>query len=230
MPKIRLIRVVFNAQIRAYEVPAFRGAVIDMIGREYVAFHNHIGDASFHYHYPFIQYKQQGSNASIVCIEDGVDDMQAFFQNRKPDIRIGNRTVSLEIKSLQLHQFRVQVWDKQFTYSLFNWLPLNHKNYQDFVVLDSDIDRRALLAKVLIGNILSMAKGIGWTVEKPIHVEIEEVSRERAISYKKVKLKAFDIRFKSNVFIPSMLGLGKGASTGFGTVRQIIKKETIKEI
>lgn len=33
MPKIRVVKVVFNTKIKAYEVPAFRGAVIDMIGR-----------------------------------------------------------------------------------------------------------------------------------------------------------------------------------------------------
>lgn len=59
MPKIRVVKVVFNTKIKAYEVPAFRGAVIDMIGREHVAFHNHIGENVYHYHYPYIQYKQQ---------------------------------------------------------------------------------------------------------------------------------------------------------------------------
>lgn len=221
MPKIRVVKVVFNTKIKAYEVPAFRGAVIDMIGREHVAFHNHIGENAYHYHYPYIQYKQQGGYAALLCIEDGVEDMQAFFQKKRPQIRIGDREVSLDVRSVQLNQFQVQIWDKLFEYRLYNWLPLNEKNYGMYLSLDRVDDRLMLLKRILIGNILSMAKGIGWTVDKEIVLDIREILAEKVITYKNVKLKSFDVRFSSNVFIPNMLGVGKGASTGFGVIRQI---------
>ena len=71
-----------------------------------------------------------------------------------------------------------------------------------------------------------MAKGLGWTVDKEIVLDVKEILATRTITYKKVKLKAFDIRFTCNVFIPNMLGLGKGASTGFGTVKQVQHSNT----
>jgi len=36
---------------------------------------------------------------------------------------------------------------------------------------------------------------------------------------------AFNIEFKTNVFLPNFIGLGKGVSIGFGTIKQIYQKE-----
>lgn len=58
MKKIRTLTIIFEGEIKSYEIPAFRGAVIDKVGQENIIFHNHLNDNEFIYKYPLIQYKQ----------------------------------------------------------------------------------------------------------------------------------------------------------------------------
>ena len=39
--------------------------------------------------------------------------------------------------------------------------------------------------------------------------------------FKDVKMTAYDLRFTCNVSLPNYIGLGKGVSHGFGTIRKI---------
>jgi hypothetical protein len=57
MKTIRLLRVEFDAPLKPYEVPAFRGAVVAKVGREHDLFHNHLDDTRYAYRYPLVQYK-----------------------------------------------------------------------------------------------------------------------------------------------------------------------------
>ncbi len=218
MPKIRLVKVIFDTKLTPIEIPAFRGAIIQIVGQEHVAFHHHIGDERFHYSYPVIQYKTHGKKAGIVCIQDGVDEIHHFFSKNEGQIRLGNEWRPLHVESVKINQFQVQVWDTSFAYSIRKWLPLNEKNYMVYQSLENLQERIVFLEKIIIGNVLSFAKGIGWTVDKPIEAKILDLSRQYWVSHKGVKLQAFDLDFKINAFLPFDVGLGKGASMGFGTL------------
>jgi len=112
MPKIRTLEVIFDFKIQAYEVPAFRGAIIDLVGREHVAFHNHIGESGFHFRYPTLQYKRNRENASIFCVEDGIEELYTLFSKKGHTIRIGDKRQNLNLKHIAISQPFVQVWDK----------------------------------------------------------------------------------------------------------------------
>ncbi|MFW5721489.1 MAG: CRISPR-associated endonuclease Cas6 [Bacteroidota bacterium] len=45
------------------------------------------------------------------------------------------------------------------------------------------------------------------------------MANEKVITYKDVKHQTFDVSFKTNIFLPEYIGLGKGVSIGFGTVK-----------
>jgi Cas6b C-terminal domain/Cas6b N-terminal domain len=227
MPKIRFLNVQFDAEVRGYEIPAFRAAVIEKAGRDNIAFHNHLTDHEFAYGYPVIQYKKVGGNPAIICVDYGVDEIHHFFQNQNWDIRIGERVVPLVIKSLQMNQFNVQIWEKRFEYEIRNWLALNQENHLKYGALTTDEERHELLRRVLVGNHIALAKGIKWDVDKPIELHISDITHQKQTTFKGTKLLAFDLRFSSNVFLPDYIGLGKGVSHGFGTVRHL-KKATKK--
>lgn len=220
MKKIRYLTIRFDADIEAYELPAFRGAVIERAGREHLLFHNHLGDEKFLYGYPVIQYKRVGRNPALVCVDYGVDEVHHFFNQRDWEIRLGERFLKLGIRSLQLEQYTLQVWEKTFRYRLYNWLALSQENYVRYQALVDDLARTAFLEGILTGNILSFAKGVKWDVDRPISLRIDEVLKSKIVPYKRQKLLAFDVLFRSNVFLPDHLGLGKGVSLGFGTVTQ----------
>lgn len=87
------------------------------------------------------------------------------------------------------------------------------------------VDKVAMLEKILTANILSFAKGIDWHITAPVQVTIQDVKQERDARMKDIKVRTFEVDFYCNVFMPDYLGLGKGVSKGFGTVRQIRKSE-----
>jgi hypothetical protein len=86
-----------------------------------------------------------------------------------------------------------------------------------------ELSRLALLESILKGNILSFAKGIGWDIDREISLRIDTIEKVRPVTFKEQKVLAFDVTFRTNVFLPDYLGLGKGVSLGFGTVRQMKK-------
>jgi len=218
MVRVRVIKVVFDTELKDFEIPAFRGAIIDTVGREHVVFHNHIGDDKFHYKYPVIQYKTHGRKASIVCIKDGVDEIHHFFSNNKGTIRIGRSERPLLVDSVKINQFEIEVRESYSYYSIKNWLPLNEINIKKFASLEGIVERSEFLERMLIGNILSMAKGLDWTVDKPIEVKLQNIRSQKMVGFKGQKLMTFEVDFKTNVFLPYDIGLGKSASMGYGTL------------
>lgn len=94
------------------------------------------------------------------------------------------------------------------------WLALNQKNALKFNKLNGDGERRQFLEKILTGNILSLAKGLGLHVCERIVVKILSFSWQKV--HTPQPLLGFQISFVSNVVLPEFLGLGKMVSKGFG--------------
>lgn len=192
-----------------------------------ILFHNHDGD-NFRYSYPLIQYKRINGKAAIVCIGEGTDTIGTFFSNFSSDITIGEREISLEIESVKAEQTIVQIWEESFTYHLRKWIPLNQGNYATYRSLESLAEQYSMLEKILTGNILSLAKGLGIHFDKEIKVAISELETIRSASVKGIKMSTFDILFKSNVSFPDFIGLGQKVSIGFGTVVRKFEKNNIR--
>lgn len=218
MKKIKLLTVTFDTEIRDFEIPAFRGAVVDKVGRDNILFHNHLDDDKLLYKYPLIQYKTINRKPAIQCIDLGVDEIHKFFEKNSWDLIISDRKLEMKILRLDMNQFTMQVWDKLFNYSIRNWIALNKQNYETYLTIDGLAEKVALLEKILTANILAFAKGINWTVDKPIIVKIKTLSETRDVKLKGRTVLGFNVMFASNVFIPKYIGLGKSVSLGFGIV------------
>jgi hypothetical protein len=91
--KIKLFVVTFDLKSEKREIPAFRAAIIEKVGRENILFHNHFGQ-SFRYGYPLIQYKVFRRNPTIVCINDGSEEILKFFEQTKWDIVLNGKKVN----------------------------------------------------------------------------------------------------------------------------------------
>ena len=194
--RLKIWIIFFHNEIAPEEVPAFRGAVIANSGSESLLFHNHESDERLRYRYPLIQYKRINRKAAIVCVE---------------------RT--------NAYRHLLQLWDTMFIYRIRKWLPLNQVNYAKYMALESLAEKYAMLEKLLTGNILSMAKGLGIRFEKQVECKIVAMEEPCLITYKGVKMMAFDAKFKSNVSLPDYIGLGKGVSLGMGTVVRKYEKK-----
>ena len=77
-----------------------------------------------------------------------------------------------------------------------------------------------MLRRTLVGNILSMAKGLDYVVTSQIRLDIGRM-RHRMRTVKGVNMLGIECDFMVNFAIPDYLGLGKSVSRGFGAVVKV---------
>ena len=217
MPKIRTLIIEFKNEIQNHEIPLFRGAIINSLENKLPLFHNHTEDG-FRYGYPMIQYKRIRKKAALFCIGEGVDQVGEFFASYSSTLRLGERTISLEVDTSKPSSYQVQLWVTPYHYRVRKWIALNSDNYDTYEQLEGMTERIAFLENILVGNILSFSKGINLFFEDKVTCKITNLLDQRKVKFKGVNLLALDVEFKSNVSLPNYMGLGKGVSLNFGTL------------
>lgn len=221
MNKTKILTIRFENEIRREEIACFRGAIINAMENADVLFHNHTDDDNLRYAYPLIQYKRINQKAAIVCLGEGTEAIGEFFADSNFDVVLGDHEVHLIIDHIDASQCLVQCWDELFSYHLRRWLPFNKQNYENFQQLEGIADKCVFLERLLVGNILSFAKGLGIRLEQEVVCKITQLSEPMTIVHKGVRLMGFDVEFSTNVSLPDYIGLGKGVSVGKGMVKKM---------
>ena len=217
--EISTLTVLYNTKIRNHEISLFRGAVLKSLGNKAnVLYHNHTGEDTFRYAYPLIQYKRLNGGAAIVCVEEGADIIGQFLKETSEPFMLGDREVTFEVEKVLPEKTDVGITEMPITYRLYQWLPLNSKNYEQFKNTDELVEKIQILERVLAGNILSFLSGVGVYLDEKFDVHITNITNQKLMTYKKVRLMAFDIEFKANLSLPSFVGIGKNASIGNGVL------------
>lgn len=221
MKKLRILTVNFDQEIKGQQVSAFRGAVIEKVGRENLLFHHHKSDTKLLYQYPLIQYKSIQRKASLVCLGDGVDEIHKFFNQANWELVLNGKKMDMQIDRLDLNTVTLNVEEKMLSYEITNWIGLNERNYHQYNQETSLVKKIALIERILIGNIIAFAKGVDWQIEKRIELNIKDIISTKVIRHKGTPLMAFNIAFETNVSLPNYIGLGKSASHGFGIIKKV---------
>ncbi len=231
MCQIRMLQISFKTSIRSFELPFFRGAIIDKVGLEHELFHNHKNNAdaaapknkSFRYDYPLIQYKVKPNGTRLepmlLLLGDGVDEAIKLFEKSDLNIRLRERTIPLKVSTFDVNLFDLQTGEF-FPYNIFKWQALNSEKYALYNTLDSLAEQIRFLEEQLVKNIMAFAIGIGWKPDKRIEVKILNIMQQKMVQYKNVRVLCFDLSLKANVRLPEFIGLGKGVTRGFGVLRQ----------
>ncbi len=221
MTKIRYLKIRFANRIMPRAIPYFRAAVIEATRRRSSLFHNHAGPAGFYYRYPLIQYKATDRKASIICLEDGTDDIHYLFQLRELDLQVGDRRERFEVEDVLLRYHQLQTWQAGFDYALKDWQALNQDNFRRYAQLTSEVERLQFLEKMLLGNLLTLNRSLcPEEGDLPIELSITRMKGQRWLPYKGQKILAFSLNFRTNLSLPDYVGLGKGVSVGFGSVKR----------
>ncbi|MEO0022317.1 MAG: CRISPR-associated endonuclease Cas6 [candidate division WOR-3 bacterium] len=187
---------------------------------EFRLVHHHLDDNRLIYRTPLIQYKVVNRRPLVVGLNEGAEILRQIYEQLE-FIRIGRTDYRLEYKRLYLAEERFGETSGSRPYTFLSpWLALNEQNYQHYVCAGSPQARRELLERILVGNILSVAKGLGYTVTAPLTAELENI-REVRTTLKGTPMLGFLGNFRVNFEIPEFLGLGKSVSRGFGTIGRL---------
>lgn len=218
---IRILIVIFDVEIKHREIPLFRGAVLNcMGGRADLLYHNHTGTTTYRYSYPLIQYKRLGGKAAIVCVKEGADVIGQYLSESADTIKIGEREVACSANRISPVRMLMRTWNSMFKYYISRWLPLNAKNYHLYHMTEDEKERKALLEKILKGNLLSMLKGLDIHIEDELVITITNLEEPYILYNKGIGMMAFNAEFRCNLSIPNNVGIGKNASIGYGVVWQ----------
>lgn len=179
--------------------------------------HNHKED-KFIYRYPKVQYKVIRNKPIIIGIEEGAKVISNIGIN-EDTFHIGDKIINSYANKISMCKEKFGCTDDYIKYKFVTpWIALNQKNILKYRNKNS-IEQEEMLKKILIGNILSISKSLGYTVDKELKCWID--LNQKKANLKGVSHVAFDGIFKINFFIPSYLGIGKSVSKGFGTVKKI---------
>ncbi len=216
---INTLTITYSPLLSLEEVPYFRGAVLKALSDDTdVLLHNHI-DSNFRYEYPLVQYKSVGAKATIMLIGEGVEMLNKLMPICNTYINIGYRHSMMKVEKVSPMQIEIELIEPK-RYRIEHWLPLNEENDNRFVRMQSDSDRIELLERILVGNLLSMAKGLNIHFEEQVQCEIQSLDRYHLVKVKETLMKSFDVDFICNINLPDLIGIGKHASFGYGTIKQ----------
>lgn len=219
--KLSIVTIQFANEIDSRRLVQFRGAIIASLKEKNILFHNHEDD-KLRYAYPLIQYKRIHKKAAVVGVGKGVEVISHLLDSDSFCLQIGKEAIDMRIEAVNVYNCNITLTEgTNFRYRLRGWLPLNSKNYPQYQNSESLVERITILEEVLIGNILSFLKGIDIRIEEQIRLHITDITDQRNMIYKKVKLQAFDVEFKTNIALPQYIGLGKSASVGCGVLTKI---------
>lgn len=192
------------------------------LGREferYPILHNHYGEGKFLYSYPLVQYQIFDGQASILGIEEGAEILQEIYPKIN-ELKLGDSYYKVEDHLLYDKKYDVSATNEDIQYKFISpWISLNTNNFKKYQENKDWKERKILLNKILVGNILSMSKGLGIIVNRRIHAKSN--LQHCPTKYKSVKMLAFTGEFRVNFKIPDFFGFGKGVSQGYGTVVKV---------
>ncbi|KKN32133.1 hypothetical protein LCGC14_0816990 [marine sediment metagenome] len=225
--KLKLLHLLLTTDKDIEGTPAQLRGFMGNQFEKHIELHHHIaspeGEAKLKYDYPRIQYSINRNKAILLGIEENAISVLRNVVMNVKELLLGSN--SYEIIEINAHyeetEFGILNSGKLILYK-FNspWLALNSENYKKFTVATIK-ERRRLLKSILIGNILSMSKHLGYNVPDTIHVNIELSPIK--VFYKDIPLVGFKGIFESNFLIPDYVGIGKAVSHGFGKVMKTNK-------
>lgn len=183
-------------------------------------FHGHKGDELVYKH-PLIQYKAFDGSTLVIGLKEG-----AYLLKAVPNLEhleIYHQKYTILKQNISEASVSFGLADEMFHYTFMTpWIGLNEDNYRNYISLKYNQNKiSSLLEKILIGNILSMSKTLGYVVKDKIQLKPDLKETEAVMLKDNVELMAFQGKFETNFMIPEFWGIGKFSSRGYGTVKRI---------
>ncbi len=211
--QILMVRLEGN-RLERRDIPKIRGYIASKFP-QYTELHNHMENGRFVYKYPVIQYKVIDRVPCIIAINKAAHILiEILFQITEIDIK--DKIMDVMEKGYYVKTYNFCLLEKLREYKFITpWMALNQSNFDKYEK-GSENQKIELLKKIITGNILSMAKSLGYRVEEQINVLTKLTPAY--VKFKNKNMIAFKGSFLANFMLPDYIGLGKSVSRGFGTI------------
>jgi hypothetical protein len=215
---IQTMRLSFSDnRIRYSDVSRVRGYIARKFP-QYIELHHHIEKDRLLYKYPCIQYKAIKEIPTIIAVHSGVAILKEIY-DKVEEIKISTSHQPIYEKQIIMKNEPFGESNEFYTYEFLTpWLALNQDRYREYKSIEKS-KRNEMLNKILIGNIISMAKTLRYTIQEEIKAETHVIPM--SVSLKGNSMIGFLGEFKINFHLPDLIGLGKSVSRGFGTIKRI---------
>lgn len=177
-------------------------------------FHHHSDDS---YHYPLIQYKRIDKKLAVIGIGEFAD---VVFDKMSNLDHITTQDQKISLTNIELQNSIYYPKEVKNKYKFASpWIALNKENYTKYSLLTKK-DQKQFLENILVGNILSMLKGMEIFIDQKITIEIDSYKSITTTAHQN-KFVGFFCDWNSNITVPEYCGLGKSISKGFGVVTSL---------
>ena len=192
-----------------------RGAVAGLVDRPEL--HQHDGQGLVYQH-PLVRYEVCADEAMIRGLAEG-----AFLLRGLPclsELRLGPQEYAVLHRCVESRRVQVGPCSGSTIYHFETpYLALNHENHKTWERGDP-FARRRLLERVVIGNLLSLAKAVRLDVAERLHAEVDLQPAGWYELKPGVRLLGFRGAIQVNFTLPERWGIGKSSARGFGTLSQ----------
>jgi hypothetical protein len=202
-----------------FQAHQVRGAIASLY-RDWSIMHQHHG-RQFLYQHPLVQYKVVDGIPMVVGLGIGAELLAAL----EPPHELVLNHVPITFKDIRCIS---EIYEPDFaTPHRFHfatpWLALNEDNYKLYRVFESNeqvIAIGQLLQRILIGNVISFAKGLGLSILARLQAHIENWHAEpvRAKQEESGLMLGFAANGEITFSAPPFWGFGKQSSRGNGVM------------
>jgi hypothetical protein len=211
---INVCYAILEVEARKNILPTSLRGFIGYLFTNIPEFHHHSEKS---YHYPMVQYKNIRGHPSIIGLNEFA---QIVYEKISQLEYIMTSNEKLRVSNIQLKTLRHEITSGSFVYYFISpWIALNEENYIKWK-LSIRNNRKEMLEKILLGNILSMLKGLGIFVNYRVIVQLLGF-KTRQVTAHNNKFVGIDAHFTCNLDLPEYIGLGKSVSKGYGTLEHI---------
>jgi hypothetical protein len=185
-----------------------------------VLLHHHNADGSLRYDYPRVQFKILDRTAHLIGLAEGATLVTRLW-GEVDAARIGGEELPVFESTLARRREAFGEAPEAITYRFLTpWLGLNQVNHRAYEEQRDRAARSELLARVIVGNCLSLAKSFGHRVGARLSADASQL-RPLTVRLKGVPMLGFVGTFRVNFHIPERAGIGKSVSRGFGTIQRV---------
>lgn len=219
--QINISRIVFKTDSNVTDSPStLRGFIANSFPNNPLL-HHHLNNSNstegFIYTYPKVQYKIIDGNPMVLGIGEAEEIVKTISNIEGLNLK-GKKYLITDKKLIEQDTNFGAIEEIFFYKFLTPWLALDEESYKRYKSRNIG-EKKKQLESILIGNIISMAKGLEYVITDKLTVTVNV--NEIQTKLKGTPMLGFLGTFSVNFEIPDYWGIGKSVSRGFGTVVKV---------